>query len=164
MAEAVFVTHENPLGREAPYYMARVDLAYAGLAGQVEQLWLNEVGDGTLQIACIPFCAYGLAYRDIVRLDSVGVNVRELVRPSGHRALRSLLSIDMDADTLRQTRAALIQVADKLAIAAEWHGDRYVAFDVPPTADPTQLVLTLDLLAGEGRAHHEWSDRHRFSP
>ncbi len=61
VVEPVFVVHDNPVGRDAPYHIARVDLAYSGLDGQLEQLWLNDLGGGRYRIACIPFCADGLA-------------------------------------------------------------------------------------------------------
>ncbi|MCX5192295.1 DUF4265 domain-containing protein [Streptomyces sp. NBC_00249] len=85
-----FIVHDDPVGRAQRNYIAQADLAPFGLDGQVEQLWLKPLNDGTFSIACIPFQTYGLALGDRVRL-SANDQVSEVVGPSSHRVLRMLL-------------------------------------------------------------------------
>ncbi|WP_326674390.1 DUF6193 family natural product biosynthesis protein [Streptomyces sp. NBC_01257] len=46
------------------------------LDGQVEQLWLKAVNDGSYEVACIPFSAYGIALGDVVLLNNGRFKVR----------------------------------------------------------------------------------------
>ncbi|MGW6971538.1 DUF4265 domain-containing protein [Streptomyces sp. NPDC054952] len=57
------------------------------LDGQVEQLCLKAVNDGSYEVACIPFSAYGIALGDVVLLNNDDY-VIEVVRNSWHRTLR----------------------------------------------------------------------------
>jgi hypothetical protein len=86
-----FIVHDNPVGRTDRNYIARADLGPFGLDGQMEQLWLRPLDDGTFAIACIPFRTYGLALGDRVRLSGEGTQVAEVLTASGHRVLRMLL-------------------------------------------------------------------------
>ncbi|MFJ6368544.1 hypothetical protein ACIQK5_10245 [Streptomyces virginiae] len=60
-----FFVHDEPVGRAETNYIAQADLAPLGLDGQVEQLWLKPLDDGTF-----PFQTYGLALGDRVRLSA----------------------------------------------------------------------------------------------
>ncbi|WP_338491845.1 DUF4265 domain-containing protein [Streptomyces sp. SJL17-4] len=87
------IVRDEPVGRAQNNYIAQADLAPFGLDGQVEQLWLKPLNDGTFSIACIPFQTYGLALGDRVRL-SANDQVSEVVGRSSHRVLRMLLMPD----------------------------------------------------------------------
>lgn len=49
-----FIVHDDPVGRAASNYIAHADLAPFGLDGQMEQLWLKPLNDGTFAIAAYP--------------------------------------------------------------------------------------------------------------
>ena len=164
MTEPIFVMHENPIGREAPYYMARVDLSYAGLGGQVEQLWLNDEGSGSFRVACVPFCAYGLSYGDRVRLDDRGEYVASIEEKSGNRALRALLAPSLGDVEAQQIRAILENVAVSLGIPFELHGERFIAFNIDPGIDVDILVDAVSVQSGEGTLFREWGDLREFQP
>jgi hypothetical protein len=162
MVEPIFIVHNNPTGRQAPYYIANVDLGYAGLDGQVEQLWLNELGGGLFRVACIPFCAYGLSYLDVVTLDADGGYVETVHERSGHRVLRALLGRLADEESLAQLQAILMSTADRLNLGYEWNGDRFIAFDIPSEVTVDPLLETLNTGAVEGRLQFEWADHRSF--
>lgn len=164
MTDAIYVNHVEPFGRDAPYHIAMVDLTYSGLPGQLEQVWLNPLGDH-FRVACIPFCAYGLAYLDEVVLDPDGVFVREVVGLSGNRVLRALVherreGCDVNPDSVCESLTA---IASNLGIGMEMHGDRFLAFDVPRGADVRSLVDAMASWANRKALHYEWSDVRSFA-
>lgn len=161
MTETVYINHVEPYGKVAPYYMAMVDLSYAGLPGQVEQVWLNPLDDRLFRVACIPFCAYGLAYLDEVSLDADGAFVRELVAPSGNRVLRVLVH-DVAGVSSDEVCESLRSIAVDVGLGVEMHGDRFIAFDVPKGVTVRPLVDELTARAARGVLNFEWGDLRRF--
>lgn len=164
MTEPIFVTHENPIGRQAPYYMARVDLSYAGLIGQVEQLWLNDVGNGSFRVACVPLCAYGLSYGDRVRLDNRGEYVASIEEKSGNRVLRVLLARSLGDVEAQQIREGLENVAASSGIQFELHGPRFIAFNISGGAHVDMLVDAIGVQLEGGTLFREWGDARAFQP
>ncbi|WP_416903544.1 DUF4265 domain-containing protein [Micromonospora echinospora] len=161
MAGAVYINHLDPLGKNAPYQIAMVDLTYAGLPGQVEQLCLNSLDDRRFRIACIPFCAYGLAYLDEVVLDPEGVFVQNLVAFSGNRVLRALVH-EGGGDSADEVCGSIKSVAADLGLGVEMHGERFLAFDIPRDVDVRQLVDVMASWASRGALNFEWSDVRSF--
>ena len=151
----IYVVHDEPIGRSADNYIARIDLAAYGLKGQVEQVWLRKGDDDTYEVRCIPFCAYGLAYLDLVRLGDGGVYVTSIVKRSGNRVFRILLSVSSDVDSMR---CSIEEKLSDLGLMREWNKSRHVAIDVPPGADVSALMRVLDQGAREGRIVYEWGD------
>ena len=94
-----YIVHPDPVERRDTNHIAHVDLAPFGLAGQLEQVWLHDLGDGTYALACIPFMAYGLAAGDVVRLSDDG-RVAALVEARGRRVLRLMLVDNADQECL----------------------------------------------------------------
>lgn len=156
--EAV-VQHLNPIGRSDSNYIARVDLSVFGLGDQVEQVWLTAMSDGLYEVACIPLSAYGIAFRDVVRLDGDGVYVESVVEKRGNRVLRALLGEVAD---YRSLMGRLEAAAQSAVIDYEVHGERFIAFNVVPGADIGGLVDLLQSGLNARSLQVEWSDRRDF--
>ncbi|MCP3757786.1 DUF4265 domain-containing protein [Streptomyces sp. TBY4] len=157
-----FIVHDDPVGRSASNHIARVDLAGFGLDGQVEQLWLHAVADGTYEVACIPFLTYGLALGDTVLLtddDYVG----ELVERSGHRALPMMFVPDVPADDLKRAADRIRAEIRRAGLLSEWNGDRFVAVDVPPDTEPAGLFTAMESSVDAGEAFWEWAGAAPFT-
>lgn len=156
-----FVVHEDPVGRAAPNYIARADLAPFELDGQVEQLWLNALNDGSYEVACIPFSVYGLALGDTVLLNDDDY-VSEVVKTSWHRTLRLLFAPGLSPAELRRGAEAIRAEITAAGLRSEWNSDRLVAVDVPPNAEPTRLFAVMEAVVDAGRALWEWADARPF--
>ncbi|MFD8389880.1 DUF4265 domain-containing protein [Streptomyces sp. NPDC059680] len=154
-----YVSHESPAWRDEKNYMAMVDLAPFDLPGMLEQLWLREVGvEGSYEVCCIPFYAYGLALGDVVEKGE-SETVNRFVRKSGRRVLRVLFA---EPRPLMDSRSALRRAVDSAGLLSEWNGDRHVAIDVP---DVAVMQSIFDSVQGEiqnGTAFWEWSDAKEF--
>ncbi|MEU1482822.1 DUF4265 domain-containing protein [Streptomyces sp. NPDC005752] len=157
-----FIVHDDPVGRAASNHIAHADLAPFGLDGEVEQLWLRPLGDGTFSISCIPFRTYGLALGDRVLL-SVDDEISEVVETSRHRVLRMLLMPGPEPTRLVEASARIRREIDAAGLLSEWSGDRHVAVDVPPRAAPTELFKVMEREAAEAGAFWEWADAMPFS-
>ncbi|MEU2834946.1 DUF4265 domain-containing protein [Streptomyces lavendulae] len=158
----VFIVHDDPVGRGQRNYIAHADLAPFGLDGQMEQLWLEPLNDGTYSIACIPFRTYGLALGDQVRL-SEDDEVSEVVGLSSHRVLRMLLMPDSVPEWLGETTDRIKAEIDAAGLLSEWSGDRHVAVDMPAPANPSKLFEVMEREVSAGRAFWEWADAMPFS-
>jgi hypothetical protein len=162
MSELVFITHERPIGGFPSYQIARVDLTYAGLPGQVEQVWLGRLDDGGLSMACVPFCAYGVAFGDRVLLDIRESYVIAVTKKSGNRVFRVLIAPEVCDAQAEGIISELISTADGCGIAFERHGGRMAAFNVDLDSS---VDLLHSLACGEmsgGKLYCEWGDMHAF--
>ncbi|WP_030971735.1 DUF4265 domain-containing protein [Streptomyces sp. NRRL S-1824] len=157
-----FIVHDEPVGRAQSNCIAQADLAPFGLDGQVEQLWLKPLDDGTFSVACIPFQTYGLALGDRVHLSANG-QVKEIVGTSSHRVLRMLLMPVPDPKQLTETIDRIRTEIDAAGLLSEWSGDRHVAVDIPPEAKPSMLFDIMQHEVSVGRAFWEWADDMPFS-
>jgi hypothetical protein len=149
-----YVVHGDPVLRGETNYIARIDLAPFGYPGQLEQVWLNREDGGLGALCCIPFQAYGVALRDVVRLSADGSTVVEIVRRSGRRTLRAFLAKGASDDRLR---------AEAKGFLSEWRGARYIAIDVPEGAEPAELLAYLESSECAGLLHWEWNDSLPFA-
>src|SRR5262245_56299849 len=63
-----------------------------------ESLWARPLGDDLYEIHNVPFCAYDINCRDVVRATADGPDlkpeIREVVRRSGNRTLRIIFQDD----------------------------------------------------------------------
>jgi hypothetical protein len=109
-----------------------VDLSRFGLPGQIEEIWCEDIGDGTVRVASIPFCVNGVALFDILSLDSsVDGHGAPVNGRSGRGVARILIDPSMEkgiADSIAEKISNSL-ISDSLA--HEWNGDRFVAVDVP---------------------------------
>jgi hypothetical protein len=161
-AEMQYIVHQDPVGRAESNYIAQADLAPFDLDGQIEQLWLLPEEDGTYAVACIPFMTYGLALGDRVRL-SAEIRVVEVVQTSGHRVLRALLRPSADTKRLDRSINLIKNSIKESGLLSEWHGERFVAIDVPPGTDMSPLFALLQREVDEAGAFWEWADAVPFS-
>lgn len=157
-----FIVHDDPVGRAQSNYIARAGLAPFGQDGQMEQLWLKPLNDGTFSLACIPFCVYGLALGDRVLL-SADDEVSEVVGFSRHRVLRMLLMPSPDPTRLIEATTRIKHEIDAAGLLSEWSGDRHVAIDVPPRTTPSPLFEVMEREVAEADAFWEWADAMPFS-
>ncbi|MFF7157948.1 DUF4265 domain-containing protein [Streptomyces sp. NPDC008139] len=157
-----YIVHEDPVGRAESNYIAQADLAPFGLDGQIEQLWFRPKEDGTYAVTCIPFMTYGLALGDRVRLSPAN-RVVEVAQTSGHRVLRTLLEPSADAERLGRSIGHIKNSIKESGLLSEWHGERFVAIDVPPGTDMSPLFALLQREVDEGGAFWEWADATPFS-
>jgi len=160
--DPTYIVHSDPVRRRETNYIAQVDLAPFALAGQVEQVWLHDLGMGSYAIACIPFMLYGLALGDVVRLNQDD-KVASLVEASGHRVLRLMLVDEPDPVRLAGAVAEITACVAKAGLLSEWHGPRFIAVDVPPAARPELVFAVMGRIVEEGRGYWEWADSRPFA-
>jgi hypothetical protein len=156
-----FIVHDDPVGRSASNFIARVDLASFGMDGQVEQLWLKAASNGTYELACIPFFTYGLALGDTVQLTGNNY-VGQPVRASGHRALRMMFVPELPAEDRQQAADRIRAEISQAGLLSEWSGERYVAVDVPPNTEPSSLFAVMESAVNAGDAFWEWASARPF--
>ncbi|MEV7098127.1 DUF4265 domain-containing protein [Amycolatopsis sp. NPDC051045] len=156
--EIVYVTHEDPVWRPEPAYIALVDLAPFGLDGQQEQVWLKPSADGGLEVACIPFCAYGMALGDRVALADERFVARVVAR-SGRRVFRVFFTEPRPPGDAREALRTAIAEGGFLA---EWQGDRHVAIDVPEGAATSAVWMAVREEIENQTAYWEWADGEPF--
>ncbi|MEW1648629.1 DUF4265 domain-containing protein [Streptomyces sp. NPDC091219] len=157
-----YIVHEDPVGRAESNYIVQADLTPFGLDGQIEQLWLQPEDNGTYKVACIPFMTYGLALGERVRL-SPAARVVEVAQASGHRVLRTLLRPSTDAARLGRSISLIKNSIKESGLLSEWHGEHFVAIDVPPGTDMSPLSALLQREVHEAGAFWEWADAMPFS-
>lgn len=161
-ASPTYIVHRDPVERRDANHIAQVDLSPFGLAGQFEQLWLHDLGDGTFALACIPFMAYGLALGDAVSLSPEG-KLATVIRSRGHRVLRMLLAEDGDQDRLAQAIEEVKACVVVAGFLSESHGPRFIAVDIPPHADAQSVFDCMGRIVEQGRGHWEWADACAFA-
>lgn len=120
-----------------------------------ESLWAKPLGGDLYEVDNIPFYAYGINYKDIVRAAAREANtkpqVEEVVNASGHKTLRFFFAEHVSTDTQHETLHALRQTG----LSFERAGERYVAVDVPPHVDYAATCSELDRLEGAGVLEYE---------
>lgn len=149
-------------GRASRHELHRhVDLASFGLAGQLEQVWLHDLGDGGYALACIPFMVYGLALGDVVRLSD-NDKVVALAETRG-QVLRLMLVDDPDPERLGQAVDEIKACIASAGLLSEWHGPRFVAVDVPSVEHPGAVYTVMGRIVEQGRGYWEWADARPFA-
>ena len=112
----------------------RADVEHVdGLTG--ESFWAESLGDDLYRLDNIPFHAYDLHYRDVVRAvpraPGQMPTIVEVVKPSGHKTLRVLFDAELQDEDVRR-------LLDGLAarnVAYERSRGHFYALNVPPDAD-----------------------------
>jgi len=154
-----FIVHENPALRSKSNYIARVELSPFEFGGEVEQLWLERLDDGSFELCCIPFRAYGLALGDLVSVSEDGTTVTGVICGSGRRVLRVLL---VPGEAIQTAVNEIKREVEKANLISEWSGDRHVAVDVPPMADISSLIGAVERGEAESVMFWEWGDATSF--
>lgn len=112
-----------------------------------ESLWARKVGDDLYVLENVPFFAYGLNYRDVVRADASFAEgepvAREVVRRGGHTTLRVVFRRN---DEPRARRRALLSELCPLKVSFESWDDSFFALDVAPDGDVGAVLAWLERL------------------
>jgi hypothetical protein len=120
-----------------------------------ESLWAKVMGDGLYEIDNIPFYAYGINCRDVVRAIAKQADqkpqVEEVVRSGGHKTLRFFFAKDLAVDAQQDTLDSL----RLLHVSFERADERYIAVDVPPSVDYAAVCSALAALEGSGLLEYE---------
>lgn len=138
----------------------RVDLPNHGDAG-AESMWARRIGKDLYELRNVPFFAYGLNFRDVVRAianpPDLEPEIRTVVRRSGHLTLRVMFS-----DSLPEGRA--VKLLGSLApLKVSWEGAnrRHFALDLEPGADEGAVRGWLDAWEAEGLLRYETCEARR---
>lgn len=94
----------------------------------------------------MPFYAYGLNFHDVVRatteVESQIPEIRELIKPSGHRTFRVIFPKESSRD--EQTK--LLNSLKEYGLTYERCSEIYVALDLEPHIDYNQVYSKLEEL------------------
>lgn len=120
-------------------------------SGDVETLWVEQVGQDRYRLDNTPWYAYGVSLGDVVeaRRSAPGrlLDFVRVVQKSGYRTLRFSLEPTTGA---RASSRALLERFAALGCLCEGAGGTYFAVGVPPGVS---FDLVRDLLASAG---HSW--------
>ena len=108
-----------------------------------EGLWARDLGGDQYEIDNVPFYAYGLNYRDVVRAvaddPSLKPRVKAVIQKSGHRTLRIIFPGDLNED---EQQPYLDQIRTFGASLERAH-TTYLAIDIPPEGSYEELAMYL---------------------
>ena len=97
-----------------------------------EAMWAKPLGDDLYELRNIPFHAYDLNFRDVVRAieprPALKPSIEAVVRRSGHRTIWITFAESVD----RETRVALATELNEWRGYFEGKDGRYFAIDVEP--------------------------------
>jgi hypothetical protein len=120
-----------------------------------ESMWAKPLGNNLCQIDNIPFYAYGINYRDIVKVDSSNETkkplVLEVVEPSGYNTLR--IVFDKKFDKAQQNK--LFEALKDYKADVERASEQYVALSVAPNGDYDAVYDKLTKLEQNGLLEFE---------
>jgi hypothetical protein len=120
-----------------------------------ESLWARPLGGDLYELDNVPFYAYGLNYRDVVRATSDSPDLKpevcEVVRPSGHATIRVSFGKHVPEERMLERLASLKSLATSFERATE----RYFALDLEPEANIAQVRAALDTWEQSGEADYE---------
>ena len=137
--------------------LVKIQAEIAGLEGlDGEQLWAEPLGDDLYRIESLPFYAYDVHFRDIIRAvqrapDDELLTVVEVVRPSGYKTLRVMFDMELPHEEVEHLLGAL--TARKVEYE---HSEGYFyALNVPPDADYEGVCRMLWSLENAGSLNYE---------
>ena len=109
----------------------------------VETLWADPLGNNLYRLDNLPFWAYGISWHDVVEATPAPDGMLTMVRvvtKSGHRTVRARFNPGIDVNV--EARATLDRA---VAVGCTFEGlhPGYIAIDVPPGVDLTQVATLL---------------------
>ena len=148
--------HDNPVWRDRANYILQADLSGHGLPGRFEQLWAQDLGDGTFQLCCLPFFTYGYALGDVVRVEPSEGRFRSVLGPLVSRSEWNLLRVAFRDRRVKDARHEELHAA--LAASGQPHEWRRgglvsIGFEGPIPEDIREPV---NRLAADGLVQWEW--------
>jgi hypothetical protein len=124
-------------------------------ATSAESMWAFRLDDGTFQIDNVPFHAYGINYKDIVRVDASDTTrlpvVVEVIIPSDHDTIRVLFPKGIR----KKRQEPVIAELEKMKVYVERAFENYIALDIPPEVDYDLVREKLDQFGQEGLLEYE---------
>ncbi|HEU5290211.1 MAG TPA: DUF4265 domain-containing protein [Cyclobacteriaceae bacterium] len=97
-----------------------------------ESMWAEPLGNDRYKIENVPFYAYGLNFKDVVRAtadsDELKPEIRELVEASGHRTFRLFFKEEIE----REQQEKILDSFRELHVSYERADKIYVALDMKP--------------------------------
>lgn len=118
-------------------------------------MWAIELGGDLFELRNVPFHAYDLNFRDVVRATTDAPDrqpeVREVVRRSGHRTLRVFFQKSVPEDK----RFSLLQSLRFLSVTFEGRDNAFFALDLEPQADIDRVRAELDRWERQGWMAYE---------
>jgi len=121
-----------------------------------ESLWAKPLGGDLYEIHNIPFCAYGLNCKDVVRATAASPDlkpeIREIVRRSGNRTLRLFFIADEPDPQAQRPCLAELEAMDAWVERAN---PRVVCVNANPTADYAGICEYLAKLEAAGVLEYE---------
>lgn len=117
---------------------------------RIEGLWARQVASDLYELEDVPFFAYDLNFRDVVRTiassDPGRPVVREVVRRGGHTTLRVVLRA---GPRERERREALLAELRAMNVVFESWSNTFFALDVGPEADLDAVLACLEALEAD---------------
>jgi hypothetical protein len=124
-------------------------------ATAAESMWAFLLDDGTYQIDNVPFYAYGLNYRDIVKVDGSEPDslpvVVEVIEPSGHATIRVVFPKEIG----KRKQKPIIDDLESIGVSVERAFENHVALDIPPEIDYDAVRDKLDEFENSGVLNYE---------
>ena len=127
-----------------------------GASAEDEALWATPLGGGTYRIENIPFSAYGLSLGDevIASRGRNGLRIARVARRAGHSTYRVLVWPDVDVARADE----MIGRVELAGCGVERATQRWIAIDVPPSADRAQVLDLLEIGWKDGVWRYEGGD------
>lgn len=121
----------------------------------VETLWAQTLGGDRYKLRNIPFYTYGVSCDDIVsaKLTDGLLMANAIVERGGHSTYRLLITPMLEEQFLRRWPAL-----EALGCGYEGATSRYIAVDVPPSADIS--AVEQELLRGESEGVWNFEEGH----
>ena len=111
-----------------------------------ESFWATPLGNNLFKIENVPFYAYGLNFRDIVRAvsnsEEYTPEIKELVKLSGHRTFRVFFKKHIS----RHKQEEILDSLKGLTVSYERSNEIYLSLDIKPTGDYQAVFDKLDEL------------------
>lgn len=123
-------------------YKLHVSLPNHSMIG-VESFWAAKVGEDLYRIENVPFYAYGLNFRDVVRAysDADGIlEIQEVVERSGNQTMR----VDFNKTCDKERQPKYLEQLKKLNCSFERWNDSMLAINVRKEADFNEIVAQLE--------------------
>lgn len=137
--------------------LVKIQAEIAGLEGlDGEPLWAEPLGDDLYRIESLPFYAYDVHVRDVVRAvprapDDELPMVVGVVERSGYKTLRVMFDIELPPDEVQHLLGALTA----RNVEYEHAQGYFYALNVPPDADYEGVCRMLWSLENAGRLNYE---------
>jgi hypothetical protein len=157
-----YITHEAPVWRPVPAWIAMADLAPFGFPNMNEQMWLEQIDEQRYKVCCVPLRVYGIALGDHVELEGDRRFITRIVHHSRRRVLRIFFTNPRPPVIGADLRRGLVEAVESAGLLHEWQSDRYIAIDVPQDAEMRAVHASVAAEIDAGSAVWEWADAEAF--